>query len=144
MSVGELNELMTYVIEGWMLFSAGFTSVAFVSFVARRIQEDEAAIAQANAQLDAQVESVSETEELTVTTAVTQTVASSKPAATPTPKLSKPKPEPSQADPSDEALAEEADEAARLEEVAAVSEKLVREKEKQSSTSAVSVSTRGQ
>lgn len=48
MSVGELNQFMTYVIEGWMLFSAGFISTTFVSFVAKRIQEDiEAAELQA-------------------------------------------------------------------------------------------------
>ncbi|MEN8446104.1 MAG: hypothetical protein ABG776_13950 [Cyanobacteria bacterium J06555_13] len=40
MSVSDLNHFMTYVIEGWMLFSAGFISTTFVSFVSRRIQED--------------------------------------------------------------------------------------------------------
>ena len=54
MSVGELNQLMTYVTEGWMLFSLGFVSIGFVSFVSRRIQEDlEAeAVALANEQTD--------------------------------------------------------------------------------------------
>ncbi|MEL6816271.1 MAG: hypothetical protein AAFP03_15885, partial [Cyanobacteria bacterium J06598_3] len=40
MSVSDLNHFMTYVIEGWMLFSAGFISTTFVAFVSRRIQED--------------------------------------------------------------------------------------------------------
>ena len=72
MSVSELNHLMTYVIEGWMLFSAGFTSVAFVSFVARRVQEDiEAAeLAQAEGQTEGQIESVSESESVAVTETV--------------------------------------------------------------------------
>lgn len=86
MSISELNHFMTYVIEGWMLFSAGFISTTFVAFVSKRIQEDIEA-----AQLQA---------------------------------------------------AEEA-ETVRLEEVAAVSEKLAqtKEKTKQSGTSSVSVST---
>ncbi len=139
MSVHELNHLMTYVIEGWMLFSAGFTSVAFVSFVARRIQEDEAAIAQANAQLEAQTQSISETEDLTVTAVapVSRAVESSKAPKTPAPKAPKSSP----SDTGDEQLADEAEEAARLEEVAAVSEKLAKAKEKQSNASSVSVST---
>ena len=144
MSVHELNHLMTYVIEGWMLFSAGFTSVAFVSFVARRIQEDEAAIAQANAQLEAQTQSVSETEDLTVaaTAPVSQAVENSKAPKTPKPKAPKSKaPKPSPSDTGDEQLTDEAEEAARLEEVAAVSEKLAKAKEKQSNASSVSVST---
>ncbi|MGB3786657.1 MAG: hypothetical protein WA949_01515 [Phormidesmis sp.] len=40
MSISELNHLMTYVIDGWALFSVGFVSIGFVTFVARRIQED--------------------------------------------------------------------------------------------------------
>ena len=123
MSVSELNHLMTYVIEGWMLFSAGFTSIAFVSFVARRAQEDiEAAeLAQIDVQVDTQTESLSASEEVTV--AVTENA--------------------------DESLGEEAAvdkdrEKARLEEVAAVSEKLAKAKEKQSSAPSVSVSTRPQ
>lgn len=48
MSISELNQFMTYVIEGWMLFSAGFISTTFVTFVSKRIQEDiEAAEQQA-------------------------------------------------------------------------------------------------
>ena len=86
MSVSELNDFMTYVIEGWMLFSAGFIGTTFVAFVARRIQED-----------------------LQIA----------------------------------ERQAAEAAEAARLEEVAAVSEKLAqtKEKTKQSGAASVSVST---
>ena len=100
MSVHELNQLMTYAVEGWMLFSAGFIGTTFVSFVAKRIQEDIAAaeLAQAELQIDAQTDA--------------QTVA-----------------------PSD------VEEAARLEEVAAVSEKLAKEKEQQPDASSVSVST---
>ncbi|MEL7069627.1 MAG: hypothetical protein AAGN15_13360 [Cyanobacteria bacterium J06581_3] len=40
MSISELNQFMTYVLDGWMLFSAGFISIGFVSFVSKRIQED--------------------------------------------------------------------------------------------------------
>ncbi len=40
MSISELNHFMTYVIEGWALLSLGSISIGFVSFVARRIQED--------------------------------------------------------------------------------------------------------
>ena len=40
MSISELNHFMTYVIEGWMLFSAGFIGTTFVAFVSKRIQED--------------------------------------------------------------------------------------------------------
>ena len=84
MSISELNHFMTYVIEGWMVFSAGFISTTFVAFVSKRIQEDIEA---------AELQAAEETE------------------------------------------------AARLEEVAAVSEKLAQEKNKQSGTSSVSVST---
>ena len=96
MSVHELNQLMTYAVEGWMLFSAGFIGTTFVSFVAKRIQEDIAAaeLAQAELQIDAQTVAPSDVEE-----------------------------------------------AARLEEVAAVSEKLAKEKEQQPDASSVSVST---
>lgn len=104
MSVHELNQLMTYVIEGWMLFSAGFIGTTFISFVAKRIQEDIAAadLAQAELQIDAQTDA--------------QTVA-----------------------PKD--VESDVEEAARLKEVAAVSEKLAKEKEQQPSASSVSVST---
>ncbi len=153
MSVGELNQLMTYVIEGWMLFSAGFTSIAFVSFVARRVQED--AEAAELTQLEGQTESIVESKAVTVTEtvemAVAQTAAKPK-AQTPKPKKSEPKqsnPEAPPAQNTDESLGEETivdeeKEKARLEEVAAVSEKLAKAKEKQSSASSVSVSTRPQ
>lgn len=91
MSISELNHFMTYVIEGWMLFSAGFISTTFVAFVSKRMQEDIAAAALAELQAAEQTE----------------------------------------------------EDVARLEEVAAVSEKLAqtKEKTKQSNTSSVSVST---
>ena len=56
MSISELNHAMTYVIEGWMLFSAGLIGTNFVLFVSRRIQEDieAAVIAQSEAQRDTQ------------------------------------------------------------------------------------------
>jgi hypothetical protein len=98
MSVHELNQLMTYVVEGWMLFSAGFISTTFIAFVSRRIAEDMEAAG------------------LTLEEVQTMTQ-------------------------SDEAIAQAAAaEAVRLEEVAAISEKLAKEKEKQSGSS-VSVST---
>ena len=93
MSISELNHFMTYVLEGWMLFSAGFISIGFVTFTARRIQEDIEAEALALTQAQADSESVA------------------------------------------------AAEAARLEEVAAVSEQLAKNREKQSDISSVSVST---
>ena len=94
MSVHELNQLMTHVVEGWMLFSAGFIGTTFVSFVAKRVQEDIAAaeLAQSEPQVDT-------AEQIDV------------------------------------------EEATRLEEVAAVSEKLAKEKEQRPDTSSVSVST---
>ena len=111
MSVHELNQFMTYVVEGWMLFSAGFISATFIAFVARRIQED----------IEAAELSLAEVE----TNALTEGVVGSQSAeAIPL----------TQSTPSIE-------ESARLEEVAAVSEKLAKEKEKQSNSSSVSVST---
>ncbi|MGB3293712.1 MAG: hypothetical protein WBB01_12055 [Phormidesmis sp.] len=94
MSISELNHFMTYVLEGWMLFSAGFISIGFVTFTARRIQED----IEAEALALAQAEGVS----ATVTAA---------------------------------------EDSARLEEVAAVSEQLAKNREKQADASSVSVST---
>lgn len=104
MSVHELNQLMTYVVEGWMLFSAGFIGTTFIAFVSKRIQEDivAAELAQSELQIDAQTDA--------------QTVA-----------------------PND--VKSDIEEAARLEEVAAVSEKLAKEKEQQPNASSVSVST---
>lgn len=103
MSVGELNQLMTYVVDGWMLFSAGFISIGFISFVSRRIQEDIEADAVALANQQSVEASVAKTAEVSVTEAI--------------------------------------EDAARLEEVAAVSEQLAKTKSKQSDSSSVSVST---
>lgn len=107
MSISELNHFMTYVVDGWLLFSAGAISIGFVSFVSRRIQEDIEADAVALAQ--------ELTQEMEVTVAEAETEV--------------------------ETVDEEAIEAARLEEVAAVSEQLAKNKGKQSDTSSVSVST---
>jgi hypothetical protein len=107
MSVSDLNHFMTYVIEGWMLFSAGFISTAFVSFVLRRVQEDAEAAKLA----------LAEAETLALSAQAAEPVA-----LAPVVEI-------------DEA------EAARLEEVAAVSEQLAKNKEKQSSSGSVSVST---
>ncbi len=105
MSVGELNQLMTYVIDGWMLFSAGFIGIGLISFVSRRIQEDIEADAIALANQQSAAVGIAETAEVRVTQAV--------------------------------------EDAARLEEVAAVSEQLAKTKtkSKQSDSSSVSVST---
>lgn len=107
MSISELNHFMTYVVDGWLLFSAGAISIGFVSFVSRRIQEDIEADAVALAQ--------ELTQEMEATVAEVETEV--------------------------ETVDEEAIEAARLEEVAAVSEQLAKNKGKQSDTSSVSVST---
>ncbi|MEM8502658.1 MAG: hypothetical protein AAF716_05840 [Cyanobacteria bacterium P01_D01_bin.1] len=67
MSISELNHLMTYVIEGWALFSLGSVSLGFVSFVSRRIQEDleaealsqaDETVVEADVELKAKVEDV--------------------------------------------------------------------------------------
>ena len=156
MSVSELNHLMTYVIEGWMLFSAGFTSIAFVSFVAKRVQEDiEAAeLAQTEGQAEGQTVQLNESQTVTVAEtvepAIAQTASAPKAqtpkAQTPAPKKSAPKTPLAQN--TDEVLGEEAiadeTEKARLKEVAAVSEKLAKIKDKQSGSSSVSVSARTQ
>ncbi|MEO1622403.1 MAG: hypothetical protein AAFU53_15400 [Cyanobacteria bacterium J06632_3] len=67
MSISELNHFMTYVLDGWILFSAGFVSIGFISFVSRRIQEDiEAevlALAQAEQEALVEAEGVSAIEE---------------------------------------------------------------------------------
>jgi hypothetical protein len=105
MSISELNHFMTYVIEGWALLSLGSISIGFVSFMARRIQED------LEAEALALTEGVEETEEVALIEAA-----------------------PIKAD-----LA--AADAARLEEVAAVSEQLAKTKENQSDSPSVSVST---
>jgi hypothetical protein len=115
MSIHELNQLMTYVLEGWMLFSAGLISTTFVAFVSRRIAEDReaATLRLADVQMSALPEGVAES--------VAEIVSEVQ---------------------SDEAIAAQAAaEEARLAEIAAVSEKLAKEKEKQSNSSSVSVST---
>ncbi len=110
MSVHELNQLMTYVVEGWMLFSAGLISTTFIAFVSRRIAED----------MEAATLTLANVQTMALPASVTQNVSEAL---------------------SEEAIAaQEAAEAARLEEIAAVSEKLAKEKEKQSGSS-VSVST---
>ncbi|MEL7350788.1 MAG: hypothetical protein AAF171_13650 [Cyanobacteria bacterium P01_A01_bin.116] len=165
MSINDLNHFMTYVIEGWMLFSAGFIGTTFVSFVSRRIQEDIEAAALA----EGLTEEVSEA--LTVTEAVEAAVvesakaesASASPAApiasepnaeNPSPPNSSPQPDDSATGDGDEKLGDELggnepvddlsveeQEAARLDEVAAVSEQLSKNRGKQADSSSVSVST---
>ena len=105
MSISELNHFMTYVIEGWALLSLGSVSIGFVSFMARRIQED------LDAEALASTEGVEETEAVALTEAV----------------------------PVETDLA--AADAARLEEVAVVSEQLAKTKESQADSPSVSVST---
>ena len=122
MSVGELNQLMTYVVDGWMLFSVGFIGFEFVSFVSRRIQEDIEADAVALANQQSVAAGVTETAEVTVAETVEVTVENAD--------LENPTVE--------DLLIEDA---ARLEEVAAVSEQLAKTKSKQSDASSVSVST---
>ncbi|WP_121968270.1 hypothetical protein [Leptolyngbya sp. BC1307] len=135
MSVSELNHFMTYVIDGWMLFSAGFISIAFVSFVSRRIQEDIAAETAALAQGESQEEAQGEKAIAPVSSS--KKVTAIQPAA----EATDPSPV-SPAEPTDGAdTADVEKDAARLEEVAAVSEKLSKAKEKQSGSSSVSVST---
>ncbi len=140
MSVSELNHLMTYVIDGWMLFSAGFVGIAFVSFVSRRIQEDIAAeslaLTQGQAQKEAQRESaITPVSAAGKVTAIQTAAEAPGPTAPSRESSSTPQDEPADVDTVD------AEEAARLEEVAAVSEKLSKTKEKQSGSSSVSVST---
>lgn len=172
MSVSDLNHFMTYVIEGWMLFSAGFIGTTFVSFVSRRIQEDLEAAALAEGsqvvgQLAAAVtEEVNLAEDVSVAeaveVAVAQTIAAPEPlktASAPAPPApTPPAPTPPTKTPSGrendeafaneptaedtaEALEEDKTEAARLEEVAAISEQLAKNRGKQSDSSSVSVST---
>lgn len=131
MSVSELNQFMTYVLEGWMLFSAGFVSIGFISFATRRIQEDLEAEALALAQTASTAKDV--TEGVTEVDVEVSTAANTTVSADITPKIS---PESAV-----EAAVEAAKESARLEEVAAVSEQLAKTKGKQSDTSSVSVST---
>lgn len=151
MSVGELNQLMTYVVDGWMLFSAGFIGFEFVSFVSRRIQEDIEADAVALANQQFVDSSITETADVSVTEAVETAVISiaEQPISVSASASEVPKTKPG----SDELFTDDADsedliaedlsveEAARLEEVAAVSEQLAKTKNKQSDSPSVSVST---
>ena len=156
MSVGELNHLMTYITEGWMLFSVGFIGIEFVSFVSRRIQED--IDAEALALKEAQTDEVSVTEAvegvISQTEGSTQVQPASVVAETPLPSApaisALPKPEFSAppTEPDSDGLSEETEpealtveDEARLEEVAAVSEQLAKNKNKQSDSPSVSVST---
>ncbi len=115
MSIGELNQLMTYVTDGWMLFSVGFIGFEFISFVSRRIQEDIEADAVALASQQSVEASEIETAKVSV------------------------------ADVEDVEVVEAEDllvkDAARLKEVAAVSEQLAKTKSKQPDAPSVSVST---
>ena len=141
MTIGELNHLMTYVTEGWMLFSIGFISIGFVSFVSRRIQEDIEA--DRLALEAAQANDVSATE--AVESEVSQDLSQAESAAievsvSPVSQAT----EASLGDSTQEDLTQEdltQEDEARLEEVAAVSEQLAKTKNKQSDTSSVSVST---
>jgi hypothetical protein len=117
MSVHELNQLMTYVVEGWMLFSAGFISTTFIAFVSRRIAEDMEAAGLTLEEVEAAA-IAQPSKGIAISESESQTLAQS-----------------------DEVIAQAAAaETIRLEEIAAVSEKLAKEKEKQSGSS-VSVST---
>mgnify|MGYP001791603961 CR=1 FL=1 len=155
MSISELNHFMTYVIDGWLLFSAGFISIGFVSFVSRRIQEDIEADALALAQQmeqaieSATTQSVETTVSETAKAPVQQTTAEASAPPQPNPAPHSPTPPADPGFPSEDASdatdsdipEEDAVEAASLEEVAAVSEKLAKNRGKQSDTSSVSVST---
>ncbi|MGB3765299.1 MAG: hypothetical protein WA947_01975 [Phormidesmis sp.] len=112
MSIGELNQLMTYVTDGWMLFSVGFIGFEFISFVSRRIQEDIEADAVALA--SQQSVEASEIETAKVSVADVEDVEA------------------------EDLLVKDA---ARLKEVAAVSEQLAKTKSKQPDAPSVSVST---
>ncbi|EDX87055.1 hypothetical protein S7335_4762 [Synechococcus sp. PCC 7335] len=104
MSISELNHFMTYVIDGWALFSIGSISIGFISFVSRRIQEDIAAESLALSQ-KSEVEVIEGAEAKVETTVGSEAKA--------------------------ETEAIEAADAARLEEVAAVSEQLAKTKDTQ-------------
>lgn len=132
MSISELNHFMTYVLEGWMLFSAGFISIGFVSFTARRIQEDIEAEALALSQSEGVSDSATETVAATTTQLVAQASA---------PQPPQPQAPPAVGTEEGGSSAEEAEDSARLEEVAAVSEQLAKNRGKQSDGSSVSVST---
>lgn len=115
MSISELNHFMTYVLDGWLLFSAGFVGIGFISFASRRIQEDIEAEALALAR--SMEQAIEAAEDVNVSAAVAEEAVEVA------------------------AMDEETLDAARLEEVAVVSEQLARNRGKQSDTSSVSVST---
>jgi len=153
MSISELNHFMTYVLDGWLLFSAGFVGIGFISFVSKRIQEDLEAEALALTQADS--DSVIETDDVSieqaVESAIAQTAAMPSQSTPPADKTPKPIEPPTNEESDDSApenpqlenpqIEEDEAEAARLKEVAAVSEELAKTKSKQSDTSSVSVST---
>ena len=113
MSISELNHFMTYVVDGWALFSLGSVSLGFISFVSRRIQEDIAAESLA----------LSQGAGAAIKTGAKANVKIKVESKT-----------------NVEAKEIEAADAARLEEVAAVSEQLAKTKDIQSDGSSVSVS----
>ena len=121
------------MLDGWILFSAGYVSIGFISFVSKRNQEDLEA--EALALTLSEDEAVIDTESVSETKAVSVTSAKS-PSGAEKPSADAADPEA----PTDEQSEEEV-EAARLEEVAAVSEQLAKTKGKQTDTSSVSVST---
>lgn len=145
MSISELNHFMTYVLDGWLLFSAGFVGIGFISFASRRIQEDIEAEALALAQSMEQTIEAAETESVSETVVETAAVESVEVEQAPDEEIvDEEMVDEEMVD--EEALTEEiVDEetldAARLEEVAVVSEQLAKNRGKQSDTSSVSVST---
>lgn len=147
MSVGELNQLMTYVTEGWMLFSIGFIGIEFVSFVSKRIQEDIEADKLALKAAQTDEASVGEAVESAVSQRVSAPVRSAevtKPVAVESAsKAGLEAPLAKSEGLSEESVLEDLtlEDEARLEEVAAVSEKLAKTKRKQSDSPSVSVST---
>ncbi|MEL7144434.1 MAG: hypothetical protein AAFY33_20080 [Cyanobacteria bacterium J06643_4] len=125
MSISELNHFMTYVLDGWLLFSAGFVGIGFISFASRRIQEDIEAEALALAQSIEQ--SVEAAEAVSLSAVVAEEVVAEEVVA--------------EEAVDEEVVDEETLDAARLEEVAVVSEQLAKNRGKQSDTSSVPVST---
>ena len=78
MSISELNHFMTYVLDGWMLFSAGFIGISFISFVSKRIQEDLETEALALAQAEEAAVEEAEAARLEEVAAVSQQLAKTK------------------------------------------------------------------
>lgn len=133
MSISDLNHFMTYVLEGWLLFSAGFVGIGFVSFLSRRIQEDMDAETQAIAQsMEAAVAEAESAQDGVGVEAASVGAANVEAASVE---------EVSVEEVSVEAVDAEAIETARLKEVAAVSDKLAKTRTVQSDASSVSVST---